>query len=354
MRKVHIDEIKQGVKLAKAIFTADGKILLASGIEIKKSYIEKLKSYNITEIYIDDEISKNIEIPDVVYEKTRQEAKTLVKTLMDNYTLSEELDIENVKEIVNKIIEELLSNENILVNLSDIRSLDDYTFSHSVNVCILSLITGIGLGYRHSRLKELGIGAILHDIGKLKIPETILKKPSQLTVEEFEEIKRHPLYGYEILKKNPHVSIISAFIALGHHERYNGSGYPLQLKGDSIHDCARIVAVADVYDALSSDRVYRSKLRPHEVYQYVISQGNCHFDQKVINGFIKHVPAYPVGTGVILNSRERGIVVKNNKHKPTRPVIRVIYNSNNEKLTDYYEVDLSKDQNLSVVDACEI
>ena len=120
----------------------------------------------------------------------------------------------------------MLQDPYILDNLTEIKSVDDYTFRHSVNVCILSIITGIGLGFEPQRIKELGTGAILHDIGKLCIPQEILKKPSQLTVEEFEEIKKHAVFGYEILKKCNKVSLASAYIAFGHHERFDGSGYP--------------------------------------------------------------------------------------------------------------------------------
>jgi HD-GYP domain-containing protein (c-di-GMP phosphodiesterase class II) len=123
---------------------------------------------------------------------------------------------------------------------------------------------------------------MLHDIGKLYIPREILKKPSQLTVYEFEEIKRHTILGYDILKKSDRLNMTSAYIALGHHERYDGSGYPLHLKSEGIQIFARIVAVADVYDALTSDRVYRKKLKPHEVYEYITSLGIYHFDPKVV------------------------------------------------------------------------
>jgi HD-GYP domain-containing protein (c-di-GMP phosphodiesterase class II) len=231
---------------------------------------------------------------------------------------------------------------------------DDYTFAHSVNVCVLSIISGIGLGYSISRLKELGVGAILHDIGKLKVPQELLKKPSQLTVEEFEEIKKHTIYGYEILKNNKKVSMVSAFIAFGHHERYDGSGYPLQLKGESIHHCARIVAVADVYDALTSDRVYRKKIKPHEAIEYILSLSAHHFDEEIVQSFIRFVAIYPVGTGVILNTKERGVVISENKDMPTKPVIRVVYSEKGKKVSKYYEIDLSSSKNVFITEACEL
>jgi len=354
MRRVSIDSIQTGVRLARTIFSSNGDVLLAEGVELTKTNAQSLKKHGITEIYLRDDISDGIEVKDVIEEQTRNEAVSLVKKTMNNYLFSPSLDVTEVKEVVNKILDELLKSKDIIYNLSRIRSVDDYTFEHSVNVCILSLITGIALGFDRQRLRELGIGAILHDIGKLCIPREILKKPSQLTVEEFEEIKKHTILGYELLKKSGQVDLVSAYIAFGHHERYDGSGYPLQLKNENIQICARIVAVADVYDALTSDRVYRKKLKPNEVYEYITTLGVHHFDPKVIESFVKFVSIYPVGTGVQLNTKERGIVVRDNRLMPTRPVVRIVYNEAMKKLRIYKEIDLSKVNNVFIVDCCEI
>ncbi|MCX8130049.1 MAG: HD-GYP domain-containing protein [Clostridia bacterium] len=354
MHKIGIENLVSGAKLAKSVFTSEGRVLLTSGMELKENYIQRLKANGIKEIYIEDEISAGIEVTDVVCEDTRVEAKLLVKNLMETYTVSQYINTGRVKEVIDKLIDELLSSKDILVNLSDIKSVDDYTFEHSVNVCILSLITGIGMGFSINRLKDLGIGALLHDIGKLKIPEEILKKPSQLTVEEFEEIKKHTIYGYEILKDNPSVSMISAFIAFGHHERYDGSGYPLQIRGENIHQCARIVAIADVYDALTSDRVYRRKLKTHEVIEYITSLGTHHFDKEIVENFVKYIAVYPVGTGVMLNTKEIGIVVRVNKSMPTRPVVRIVFDENRSRVEQYYEVDLARKINAYIVDSYEL
>lgn len=354
MRKVLVDNAEPGSKLSKAVFTSEGRVLLTSGMILRDSYIGKLKENGISEIYIEDDISQGIHVSDAVCEQTRVEAKLLVKNLMDRYTFTSSVNADRVKSMVNRIIDELLNSKDVIANLSDIKFVDDYTFEHSVNVCILSLITGIGLGYNVLRLKDLGVGALLHDIGKLRIPEYILKKPSQLTVEEFEEIKKHTIYGYEILKKCKNISMISAFIAFGHHERYDGSGYPLQLRGENIHQCARIVAIADVYDALTSDRVYRKKLKPDEVLTYITSLGSHHFDKEIVKSFISYIAVYPIGTGVVLNTKERGLIIKSNKVVPTKPVVRVIYNKNNQKLKSFYEVDLSKKQDTYITDFCDL
>lgn len=354
MRRVNIDSIRLGVKLARTIFNSEGGILLTKGVVLKESYLDKLKSHGISEVYLEDAISNDVQIEDVVQQKTHNEALVIVKKMMKSYNFSTSLDVEEVKGIVNKLIDELLGNSDILYNLSEIKSVDDYTFEHSVNVCILSLITGIGLGFDMQSLRELGIGAMLHDIGKLCIPQEIIKKPSQLTVDEFEVIKKHTVFGYEMLKKSGKVNLVSAFIAFGHHERFDGSGYPLQLKNENIQLCARIVAVADVYDALTSDRVYRKKLKPNEVYEYITSLGSHHFDPRVIESFVKYVTIYPVGTGVLLNNRERGLVIKDNRCMPTRPVIRVAFDDKMNRQNIFKEIDLSVQTNVFIVDSCEL
>lgn len=354
MRRVRIDDVLLGERVGKAIFSPDGKILLSQGVELTESYLEKLKGYGINEIYIDDEVSRGIELHETIAENTRLEAKSLVKDLMGKYRFTNSFNSDKVIAVVDEIIDELLASNDILLSLSDIKSVDDYTFEHSVNVCIISLIIGIGLKFPAENLRELGIGAILHDIGKLMIPDEILKKPSQLTVDEFEEIKRHTVYGYEILKRNRNINTVSAYIAFAHHERFDGSGYPMHIKAESIHQCARIVAVADVYDALTSDRVYRRKLKAHEVFEYITALGSHHFDKAVVDTFAKYVAVYPIGTGVILNNRQRGLVARINGKFPTRPVVRVIYDENNQNLVNYYEIDLSQRFDLYILDSCEI
>lgn len=352
MRRVIVDTVPVGAKLARTVFSSDGGVLLMQGVELKQSYLDLLKKRGITEIYLDDDLSEGIEVHDVVNETTRNEAVSLVKKIMTGYSFSDSIDVERVKEVVNKIVDELLTSDDILYNLTEIKTVDDYTFEHSVSVCILSLITGIGLGMGTTQLRELGLGAILHDIGKLCIPREILKKPSQLTVEEFEEIKKHTVLGYELLKKSGQLCLVSSYIALGHHERYDGSGYPLRLKNEEIQMYARIVAVADVYDALTSDRVYRKKLKPHEVYDYITSMGVHHFDPLVVENFVKFVTVYPVGSGVLLNTGERAIVVEHNLKMPTRPLVRIVYDENMKRRSN--ELDLSQEREVFIVDTCEV
>lgn len=354
MRKVKVGSIRVGMILAKTIFTEDGRILLAEGVVLTKAMLERLELCNITEIYVEDEVSEGISATDVIHEETRVEAKVLVNNIFHDSRVMSHFNASKIQMVVGKIIDELLENEQVVLSLSDIKTTDDYTFSHSVNVCVLSLITGIRLGIDKSMLHDLGIGSLLHDIGKIEISDNILKKPSGLDDEETVIIRQHSEIGYELLKANGGINEAAAIIALQHHERIDGSGYPVGAKGEEIHIYARIVAIADVYDALTSDRVYRKKMLPYEVVEYISNVGYYHFDQRILKCFLHHIALYPVGTGVILNTGQRGIIASVNYKVPTRPMVRVIYNADGTRIKPFEEVDMMQQLNLTIIDVCDI
>jgi len=224
---------------------------------------------------------------------------------------------------------------------------DEYTFYHSVNTTILALLLGMGKGYNQSRLLELGMGVLMHDIGKTSVNVEILNKEGKLTEEEFEEIKKHTTYGYDLIRKNRDFSVNSAHVAFQHHERWTGGGYPRGLCGREIHELGRIAAVADVYDALVSKRAYRDALEPYQAYEYVLFQSGYLFDPEIVKIFSRHVSLYPVGTGVELSNGMRGNVIRQNKGIPDRPVVRTIYRGD-EPLLIPVDFDLTKSLNILI------
>lgn len=353
MRKISIEKVREGMLLAKTLFSIDGNILLNSGIKLKESYINKFKEIGISEIYIDDQISSDIVIDDVVRDETRFEARMAVKRAMDNMVHSNSVDVKPIRNVVGKIIEELLTVRDAVINLQDIKSLDNYTFAHSANVCVLSAITGISMGYDSDRLKELCLGALLHDIGKTKVPYEILNKPGPLTAEEYEEMKKHTKYGYEILKQSSDISVYTSYIALTHHEKYNGEGYPLGLEGKDIHEFSRIVSIADVYDAMTSDRIYRKKINISEAVEYLVSLGNYHFDYEIVRKMIEHISIYPLGTYVSLSTGELAIVVDTNKRYPNRPVVRLVKDANGDFYSSLKEIDLTSNNCILINDVID-
>ncbi|WP_168198230.1 HD-GYP domain-containing protein [Crassaminicella thermophila] len=353
MQKINVQFLKPGMILAKTIYGNDGQILLNHGIELKESYIRKLISLGISGVYIDTKDTEDIVIEDVICEQNRLQAKNIIRQTMKNIHMGKAVYTKDLFRAVSNILDDLLGNKDIMLNLSDIKAVDDYTFAHSVNVCVLSLITGISMGYNREKLEKLGIGAILHDIGKVAIPKEILNKPGALTDDEYKIIKNHPRLGYDILKKYTNISSLSAMIVLTHHERYDGGGYPLGKKEKEIHEFSRIVAVADVYDALTSDRVYKKKILPHEAVEYLISMGNHQFDYEIVKSFVMHVASYPLGTMVRLSTGEKGIVAEVDKNYPNRPKIRCLWDKDGKRYDKAVEIELINHPNITIIDVLE-
>lgn len=350
MRRINIESLHVDMKVARNISDDEGRILLNSGVTLTDVYIERLRELGISSIYIKDDIFGEIgAIPEVVSEKMRIDTVKIVRDNFKNMEHNHKINVHMIKGVVNNLIDELLLNSQVLINLSDIRGFDDYTFAHSVNVCILSLMTGISLGYYDAKLRELGIGALLHDIGKIKLDKGTLNKADDLNQEEYSQVKKHPENGFEILRKYDDISILSAHIAYQHHERWNGKGYPRGLAGNDIHEYGRIVAVADVYDALLADRPYRASYSIIQAISILKRMSGNHLDPRCISALISNVAIYPIGSVVELNSGVVGMVVDVNKEIPTRPVVRVVYNQNSARLYNSHEVDLSKMSSIMIV-----
>lgn len=359
MQKILVDDVSPGSVIAKDIFNSYGTMLVSKGTVVMDRFIKTLNEIGINEVYVEDDIEGNtvyienerrkMPIEDVIYEKTRVQAHMQVKKIMVRYNAHSHINVDKIHKVVEDIVEQLLATKEIVLTLSQLRSIDDYTYEHSVNVSVLSLIVGIDMELERDSLHNLGIGAMLHDIGKVVIADSVLKKPSRLSTVEFDEIKKHTEYGYEILSKI-NLPEEAALIALNHHERVDGTGYPMKLKGTDIPLFSRIVAVADVYDAISNDRVYNKKLSPDKVYKQISQLGDTHFDPSVMERFVSHLTLYPTGTGIILNTNHKGIVIGQNKLLPQSPVIRLFRKDKSDIKNLYVDIDLSSTKYLYIKD----
>lgn len=346
MRFVPISSVKAGMKTGKSLFGRNGELLLNSGVIIQESFIRKIKELGYNGIYIDDDLSEGIEIEGVISDELRYRT---VHAIRDTFVKIEKskvessfVNIEDISGLMNMIIKEVMGNKDVLVNMIDLKIFDDYTFYHSVNVAVLSLIVGDSLGLNKTSLHNLGMAALLHDIGKVFIPKNVLNKPSKLGENEFELIKTHPQKGYQYLREKAVIPAHSYIGVYQHHERFDGLGYPAALVGTQISLFARIIAITDVYDALTSRRPYRKAMTPSEAIEYVMGGGGTHFDPQIAVSFTQKIAPYPVGTCVKLSNGLAGIVVENFKDYSLRPKIRIIQN-NGIKMEPYY-LDLSKDK----------
>lgn len=309
--------------LARDVIDNYGRILLTADIPLKQSILDLLKKHNITSVFVKSLHPKNHEIdstPDVITMETRLKLISNVKDAFSKPNgLAEHLP--QLETYVENVVHTLIKRKNILLHLTDINDANDYLFMHSVNVGLFSIVIGIAMNLPFEDLCLLGMGGLLHDIGKTKIVTEILNKEGNLTLSEFDEIKKHASLGYKMLKVDAHLDYRIIFMALQHHERCNGSGYPWGILKNKIHPLSRIVAVADVYDALTTDRVYRSKLSSFSAIQ-IINEGNrIHFDHEVLAAFNKVAIPYYIGNSVILTDGNSGKVVGLNSMDLISPLV---------------------------------
>ena len=237
------------------------------------------------------------------------------------------------------MLNSILDSEEVLTVLTDAYLYDEYLYQHSFQVTLYSLAIAKEMGYSYEDLRLIGIGAMLHDVGKLLIPTEILLKPERLTNEEYEVMKQHTRYGFDLLRNLHSVSLLVAHCAFQHHERIDGSGYPRGLVDFEIHPFAKIIGVADVFDAVTSNRVYREKLLPSQGITIIQAGSGTIFSPRVVEALCKSIIHYANGTIILLSDGRRGIVSKQNIKHPDRPYIR-IFEENDEILDATYEINL--------------
>lgn len=364
MRLVPAEAVPEGSYLAKTIYDNNGRVLLREGIQLTGLLIRRIQSIDIYSIYIQDEYSSSI-IEDVIKPELRQKAIKAVKDTFQSLqrkandsaqrvTLLKQRDLIKEKQqyfqamgqVAESIVEEILGQKNILINIVDIKNMDNYTYQHSVNVAVLSLIIGMQLQLNRQELCELCMGALLHDIGKVFIPKEIVQKYEKVTPEEFEFVKQHPVKGYEYLKGSNDISSASRMIVLQHHERANGKGYPEYRKSEQINKLAKIVAIADSYDKITSDRPYRRGISPNEAIEYIMASGGSLFDYEVVKAFTNVVVPYPAGTLIRLSSGELAVVEEINPVYPLRPIIKIIKSIVPNRILKLF--DLTRELNLVI------
>lgn len=262
-----------------------------------------------------------------------------IKKIQSQVRAATNLDIQSVDSTVQSTIQKIVTNQELLNSLIDLRVYDEYTYSHSSNVMSLALVVGTAMGYSVERLRVLGIGALLHDIGKSLIPEAILHKPSKLSEDEFNLMATHPANSIMILSNYAWATQDIKNIVFQHHEKYDGSGYPVKLSGNAIAEMAKIVAVVDVYDALISQRPYKKGLPPNVVYQAIMNGAGTHFDPRVVQAFVKFIVPYPVNSLVELNTGQIARVARVSKKQLLRPVIEL----------EGSFIDMSRDERFAIV-----
>ena len=351
MRKVLIDMLTPEMRLGKSIYH-EKFLLLRRGTANLHRYVNKLKEMDIGSIYIDDDLSEGIEIHDAIGEATRIKCK---KVLADTFEWMiannpERAIVERrlLTDTVNAMIEEIVAQPNIIISLQDIGSSKDETLLHSVNATVFGLVLAHRIGLSEVSMRDLAQGLLLHDIGKIILQQEILYKSEALTREEFEHIKQHTTFGYDILRKDPLLTEASRRVALDHHERIDGSGYAGR-QGDDLNTLIRISMIADVYEALTVNRCYRKSFTPSKAADIMIADAVDKLDADLLANFFQCVAIYPNGSMLRLSDGRFAIVKEQNLGVPFRPIVRLLIPKNGKQEAGE-EVDLSKILNITVIE----
>lgn len=376
IKSINIDDLKPGMRPGKTLITLQGEIIVRKGEPLDKDIIQKIKVYfenaaNFDETglktaeetaifsidgishYMPPKISKFIDKTAISIE-THQQAISVVSEMTKQISSGGRIDIKSVEKVTSDILDNILGDDEAALNLLNIQDFDDYTYTHSVNVAAISLLIGSKMGLSKKDIMTLGQGALMHDLGKIKTPIEILNKASKLTDEEFLIMKNHAKQTHEILTENHGMASEIINAAGQHHEKYDGSGYPFGYKGEKIDYLARIISIADVYDALTTSRVYRKALLPAEAIKIIIAGSGTHFDAMMITTFLKTVSMYPVGTYVRLNTGEIAVVKKVEPGNLITPEVLVISGEDKKRLAEPYMIKLIQDKRKFITGAIAV
>jgi putative nucleotidyltransferase with HDIG domain len=300
--------------------------------KIQEENVNIINRNNISQYYI--ELNK----VDNAFDLYKKSVKILKNTMIE-VRAGKLLNKEALNSITKKMIEITKYNKNLLTSISKLKSFDEYTFEHSMNVSVFASSLAKHMGLNDTEIQMLTLGGLLHDTGKMLVPQEILNKPGKLTDEEFKIMKNHVIYGFDYLKKNG-FDDNELKIVIEHHERFDGSGYPYGLKDKDISLYGKIGAVVDIYDAITSNRVYHKGMESANAIKMMFNWTDSHINKKVFEFFVAHIGIFPVGTLVLLNTNELAIVGKVT-NKPTSPIIIVFTNPKGNQVTPFL-VDLSK------------
>lgn len=387
MRLVHIEHLDRGMEVGEPVYGAAGQLLLAPGVKLSDRYIGLLHQLEVPAIYIFDPDTAGITIPRPTKPKTYHTAAHALTDAFerlgpvakqfqkepdsDAHASSERFEktvrsifggggFESLVKCVESVISDLL-DQRVLVGLNSIKTHDAYTFQHSIDVTIMGIVLARKAGWEGTKVRLFGLGCMLHDLGKVLIPEELLRKPGRLTEEEFEQMKQHAKLGYLLIRSiAPSLSGLVSQVAYQHHERQDGSGYPRGLKGNNklganeagmIHEFGSLCAVADVYDAMASKRPYRNAWAPDQVVQAVIGLAGEQLNRDAVEIFRTVVSPYPVCSEVSIltgkHAGSRGVVAHVDPANLNRPVIRVLFDAKGERC-EPFEIDLRVNQDVVI------
>lgn len=321
MRLIRIDQITGSEILAKSILTQDYEELLSEGTMMKKSYIPRLAEMGITEIFIkDNELDAQTRL--ILKEEINRKCKQKVKEVISKHMYNSKQDMTEIAEAAENIIVNISNDGNVSRQIYDIRERSADLYEHSISTCTIAILVGLKLSLNNDQIRELGIGCLLHDLGLRYVTmDYVNKDMNQSNLREKEEYYKHPIYGYTAIQYEEWLSKASKEIILMHHETIDGEGYPLHTK--DLMFTTKIANACDYFDE-SICGIGRERKKVYEAVEYLKAYKGVKFDAKVIDVLLDFIAVYPSGSKVRINSGEIGVVIKQNKGFPERPILQLI------------------------------
>jgi len=342
MRRLSLENVELGMVIGEDLFNNFDVMVVSSGSVINENIYKLIKRMDILDILIVEksiEGEKRVVVVENNVQKTYDNTVQSFKNLFNNVKFGKQIVAEELTDILGPMLDQVNNHKLLAKSLWQIEACDEYTYDHSVTVSMAAALLGKWMGLGENEINDLATAGLLHDIGKCNIPDEILKKPDRLTEEEFKVMKTHSTLGYLLLKNGKGFNDAILNGVYQHHEKFDGNGYPNKLREKDIHQFGRIIAVADVYSAMTSNRVYRSKMSPFQVAKLIMEYSFGYLDPVAVNIFLTNVSNFYVGTIVKLNNGLIGQIVMSNKAEPYRPLLKV----------DDEFIDLSKDHDLEIV-----
>ncbi len=343
----------EGMVLQGDLFTESGEKVVNAREPLTKELIDDLKNRGVKKVYYSKpKPKKNKELPEIIKPETLEKGYLVSQEVVKNIEGDKPLPIKDIENTVESFMDEISSSKpEAILNMLELKEYDEYTYTHSINVSLLSIMFANFLNWNSDKIKELGTGAILHDMGKILIPKEIINKNGKLTPEEFELVKKHTIYGYEIVKPYKEFSERTKLIPLLHHECYNGSGYPFGLSGEKIDELAQIVSIADIFDAIVTKRSYKPGYPLWNAFLSIQQSAGIKFIPRLAIEFVNKMPqkiageaVIKVGDFVLLNTKEIGEIVELSEKSTLKPTVKIYINSKQQKVKFPILVMLEVDQ----------